>query len=124
MHEVVVRNRLEQLRKRQRDEAVLAQEELLAGVAKNISKGWGGDLRAEAVMETPETANAEVEEVTEPYERSMSPALLDIRKLPYDDRQIRVVSEKEDLQALVIRLPFLFHEFNDFLTLFSARATA
>ncbi len=39
LHEVVVRNRLEQLRKRQRDEALQAQEELLEGVANVASKG-------------------------------------------------------------------------------------
>ncbi|KAL7284306.1 hypothetical protein ACG7TL_001591 [Trametes sanguinea] len=38
-HEVVVRNRLEQLRKRQRDEALQAQEELLAGVARSAQRG-------------------------------------------------------------------------------------
>ena len=41
LHEVVVRNRLEQLRKRQRDEALQAQEELLAGVAKSAQRGEG-----------------------------------------------------------------------------------
>ncbi|KAH8118345.1 mid region of cactin-domain-containing protein [Phellopilus nigrolimitatus] len=100
IHEVVVRNRLEQLRKRQRDEALLAQEELLAGVVKGASKTWGGDMRAEAVPEPEETLQDAAEDA-EPYERSMSPALLDIRKLPYDDRQIKVVSEEEDLRTLL-----------------------
>lgn len=98
---MVVRNRLEQLRKRQRDEAFLAQEELLAGVAKNASKSWGGDLRAEAIVQPVLDTGSEPSESAEPYDRSMSPTLLDINKLPYDDRQTRVVSGKEDVQALV-----------------------
>ena len=99
MHEVVVRNRLEQLRKLQRDEALLAQRELLAGVNNSVSRSWGGDIRAEAVAEASE-ATVEKEEA-EDYERIMSPEPIDIRKLPYDDRQIQIVSEKEDVEALV-----------------------
>lgn len=98
LHEVVVRNRLEQLRKRQRDEALQAQNELLAGVAKSASRTWGGDMTAEAV---PEREDIPKEEDVEEYERSMSPALLDIKKLSYDDRQIKVVSEKDDIENLV-----------------------
>ncbi|THH10091.1 hypothetical protein EW145_g1565 [Phellinidium pouzarii] len=97
LHEVVVRNRLEQLRKRQRDEALLAQEELLAGVAKSALKIQSSDLLAETILEPPH----EIAENAEPYERSMSPAPLDIKRLPYDDRQIKVLSEVEDLEALL-----------------------
>ena len=97
---MVVSNRLEQLRRRQRDEALMAQRELLAGTTKNTARPWGGDLRAEAIAQPVEVPPTEVEEV-EPYDRSMSPDLLDIKRLPYDDRQIRVVQEKDDIQALV-----------------------
>ncbi|TDL29445.1 hypothetical protein BD410DRAFT_779844 [Rickenella mellea] len=100
LHEVVVRNRLEQLRKRQRDEAFQAQEELLAGVAKNASKGWGGDLRVEAVS-SAELELVEPEEDVEKYDRSMSPGLLDIRRLHYEERQVQILTEEEDLRALM-----------------------
>lgn len=96
LHEVVVRNRLEQLRKRQRDEALQAQEELLAGVARSAARGE----RPNAVADNAEQENEPVEE-QEPYDRSMSPALLDITKLPYEERQIDIVTEMEDLRALV-----------------------
>ncbi|THG97594.1 hypothetical protein EW026_g4437 [Hermanssonia centrifuga] len=96
LHEVVVRNRLEQLRKRQRDEALQAQEELLAGVAKSAARGE----RPNAVSEPEEQGIGSVEE-REPYDRSMSPALLDIRKLPFEERQIDIVTELEDLRALM-----------------------
>lgn len=99
VHEVVVRNRLEQLRKRQRDEAIQAQEELLAGVAKSASRKWGTE---QAAAET-EVAEQEVitEEEMEPYDRSMSPVLLDITKLPVEEREIDILTEEEDRRALV-----------------------
>lgn len=98
LHEVVVRNRLEQLRKRQRDEALQAQEELLAGVAKSASRNDGRHVVPVVDNEQQEAVAAEdVEE----YHRSMSPELLDIRRLPYEERQIDIVTAKEDLRALV-----------------------
>lgn len=96
LHEVVVRNRLEQLRKRQRDEALQAQEELLAGVARSAARGE----RPNAIAENAEQANESTEE-QEPYDRAMSPPLIDITKLPYEERQIDIVTELEDLRALV-----------------------
>ena len=101
---MVVRNRLEQLRKRQRDEAHLAQQELLAGVSKNTTRNWGGDLRADAVVQHSTSQEITEAESPEPYERSMSPAVLDIRKLPYDERQIRVVNARDDVRELVSQL--------------------
>jgi len=77
LHEVVVRNRLEQLRKRQRDEALQAQEELLAGVARTASR------QAEPVVEMDVVEQEEdvpVEEMEE-YQRGMSPPILDITRL-------------------------------------------
>jgi hypothetical protein len=96
LHEVVVRNRLEQLRKRQRDEALQAQEELLAGVARSAARGERPNAISENADQTTEPA-----EEQEPYDRSMSPALLDITKLPYEERQIDIVTELEDLRALM-----------------------
>ncbi|KAH9936936.1 mid region of cactin-domain-containing protein [Amylocystis lapponica] len=97
-HEVVVRNRLEQLRKRQRDEALQAQEELLAGVAKSAARG---DIRN--VIPAVDKADAEADETEdkEAYDRSMSPPLLDIRKLQHEERQIDIVTAVEDLRALM-----------------------
>lgn len=100
MHEVVVRNRLEQLRKRQRDEALQAQEELLAGVAKSAARKAGLDAPAAEVQ--PEKIEIELVEEVEPYHRSMSPGLLDITRLPAEERQIDILTEEEDRLALVI----------------------
>ena len=92
---MVVRNRLEQLRKRQRDEALQAQEELLAGVARSAARG------ERPVISDTDAQNAGPAEDVEPYDRTSSPALLDIRKLPYEERQIDIVTELDDLRALV-----------------------
>lgn len=94
----MVRNRLEQLRKRQRDEALQAQEELLAGVARSASKKWGTDIVSET--EVPEQEVTPSEEIEE-YDRAMSPILLDITKLSLEEREIDIFTEAEDLRALV-----------------------
>ncbi|KAF8639919.1 hypothetical protein AX17_001170 [Amanita inopinata Kibby_2008] len=93
LHEVVVRNRLEQLRKKQRDEALLAQEELLAGVARSASK-----KAAESIMS--ETVDQEDVSEVEPYDRAMSPELLVITNLTSEERQIDIVTEQEDRRNL------------------------
>ncbi|OJT10565.1 Cactin [Trametes pubescens] len=94
-HEVVVRNRLEQLRKRQRDEALQAQEELLAGVARSAQRG---DARNVIPAEGVEK---EVAEDVEPYDRSMSPRLVDIRDLKHDEREMDILTTIEDLRYLM-----------------------
>lgn len=96
---MVVRNRLEQLRKRQRDEALQAQEELLAGVAQSASNPWGSESVPQLVA--PETISSE--EMDE-YDPVMSPTLLDITKLPPEERDIDILTEKEVLRALVCLL--------------------
>ena len=96
LHEVVVRNRLEQLRKRQRDEALQAQEELLEGVANVASKGKYRPPPIEtSVGQQP------LEKFIEPYERGMSPGLVDITKVPHDERHIDIVLELDDKTNLV-----------------------
>ncbi|KAG6832896.1 hypothetical protein H0H92_004780 [Tricholoma furcatifolium] len=97
VHEVVVRNRLEQLRKRQRDEAIQAQEELLAGVARSASKKWNNEVTPQ---ELPEEEVISAEDIEE-YDRAMSPKLLDITKLPLEERNIDIVTEVEALRALL-----------------------
>ncbi|KAN0126596.1 Conserved mid region of cactin domain containing protein [Russula decolorans] len=96
LHEVVVRNRLEQLRKRQRDEALQAQEELLEGVANVASKGKFCPPVIEAGV-----GQQSVEKVIEPYERGMSPGLVDITKLPHEERHVDIVLEPDDKASLM-----------------------
>ncbi|KAF8845733.1 hypothetical protein BDN67DRAFT_1006997 [Paxillus ammoniavirescens] len=99
LHEVVVRNRLEQLRKRQRDEALQAQEELLAGVAQSVVQGR---MDARVVMSGGASGEPDVSpEDVEPYDRSMSPPLIDITKLRPEERDIDIVTERDELRALL-----------------------
>ena len=96
-HEVVVQNRLEQLRKRQRDEALQAQQELLAGAAAALSLS----------KVAPAVEQETVTEKVETYHRSMSPEPIDITKLSYDERQIDIITAVEDRRNLV----YLFAQF-------------
>ncbi|KAF5363399.1 hypothetical protein D9756_000810 [Leucocoprinus leucothites] len=95
-HEVVVRNRLEQLRKRQRDEALQAQEELLAGVATAASKKPIGPI----VLMDGKEAEEPLEEV-EPYYKSMSPEPIDISKLRGEERVADIISAAEDRRNII-----------------------
>jgi hypothetical protein len=94
LHEVVVRNRLEQLRRRQRDEAYQAQEELLAGVAKSASTGRAAPI-AEIGKEEADGGESER------YDRSMSPPVFELLQLSAEERAWDVISAKEDLRSLV-----------------------
>lgn len=88
---------MEQLRKRQRDEALQAQEELLAGVARSASRKAGTEA---IVVAEPTEHDLPAEEVEE-YSRAMSPVLLDITKLSPEDREIDILTEGEDHRTLV-----------------------
>ncbi|KAJ7276131.1 mid region of cactin-domain-containing protein [Mycena haematopus] len=96
LHEVVVRNRLEQLRKRQRDEALQAQEELLAGVARSASRRTESAIEMD-VVEQEEVPAEEMEE----YHRDMSPPILDITQLMPEEREIDILTEDEHRRALL-----------------------
>lgn len=97
LHEVVVRNRLEQLRKLQRDEALQAQEELLAGVAHLALRGGEGVRFVAVPSSEPDVPAKDVE----PYDRSMSPPLIDITGMSTEERENDVITEKDQLQALM-----------------------
>ncbi|KAI6117625.1 mid region of cactin-domain-containing protein [Pisolithus croceorrhizus] len=99
LHEVVVRNRLEQLRKRQRDEALQAQEELLAGVARSAAQSVKGGRSVAAVVGTREL-DVPPENV-EPYDRSMSPPLVEALKLSAEEQEFEIVTERDQLQLLL-----------------------
>nr|GAT53896.1 NY-REN-24 antigen [Mycena chlorophos] len=95
LHEVVVRNRLEQLRRRQRDEALQAQEELMAGVAKSASRR--PEATVQLVVESQQVEEVASEEMVE-YHRDMSPPPLDLAKLSPD---VDILTAKEHLRALI-----------------------
>lgn len=74
-----------------------AQEELLAGVARSASRRNPAEQPV-AIEEVEEAIPAEDIEI---YDRSMSPPLIDITKLSSDERDIDILVDKEDRQALV-----------------------
>ncbi|GJJ07442.1 hypothetical protein Clacol_001644 [Clathrus columnatus] len=94
LHEVVVRNRLEQLRKRQRDEALQAQQELLAGVARQLV-----DKRTLPVVESEPMKTVEKEDI-EPYSRSMSPEPIPLSALGQEKDLLPILTASEDKKAL------------------------
>lgn len=98
LHEVVVRNRLEHLRQRQRSEALQAQEELLAGVASAAAASFG---KIPSIVDTETVAPPLIEEETESYTSAMEFPLIDITKLPAEERQIDILTQKEALRTLV-----------------------
>jgi len=89
MHEVVLRNRLEQLRRRQRDEALTVRREL----AKVVEKLPVILTDAEAVEEEV------VDEQAEPYDPEMSPRLMP--SLSTDDKTLDFVLEIDDRKQLI-----------------------
>ena len=97
-----MRNRLEQLRKRQRDEALQAQQELLASHTNPSKANWGSEMRADAVSGIPDIIVAEHDTTeTEEYDNQMSPVLMDVKKLSYEDRQLPLVDPQAGLDELV-----------------------
>lgn len=97
MHEVVLRNRLEHLRRKQRDEAVRVQNELVDEVQARERK-----------REEEEEARAEMLEqrdslVQEEWDESMAPAL--VQKVPREDQHLQLVDPVSELVSLVRAAP-------------------
>ena len=97
-----MRNRLEQLRKRQRDEALQAQQELLASHTKSNKADWGTETSVNAINETSDIVITEHDTMeVEEYDPLMSPVLMDTKKLSYEDRQLPLVDLQANLDELV-----------------------
>lgn len=94
IHVAVIQNRLEQLRQKQRTQALRVQEEL-GGTITNMA------IAAATEVTEEEAAAAEEEEEIEEYSRDMSPELLDPASLPQEDRNLPIVDEEDELRALV-----------------------
>jgi hypothetical protein len=61
-------------------------------------------MHADAGKDVQEPAMKDQDDV-EPYERGMSPDLIDLGKLPYEERQVEIIDVIEDLVQLVSRVP-------------------
>lgn len=99
IHLVVIQNRLEQLRHRQREAALKVQEELGGTLAHQA--GQEGGMEEMAGLEQDQE-DGEAEELEE-YEPEMSPEPVDPRRLPDNDSKLPIVNEEDALRALVSR---------------------
>lgn len=88
LHEVVLENRLEYLRRKQRDEAIRQQEELEALLGDNNEPLPAQD--ADSSADAAALAQAEQEEAEQRWEESMEPSPIDESRLTYDERHLPV----------------------------------
>ena len=94
----MLKNRLEQFKKRQRDDAVkatetasrLKQEEAAAAAAAEAEGG-----------EVPDEQEIDEDDWVEEYEPEMSPEPVEVNRMAMDDRRCRIVDELEHLRAIV-----------------------
>ena len=96
MHEIVLQKRLEQLRRRQRQEATKVQEELETALASHnvYVRDEGGQEGADK-----EAMEDEDYSLIEEYDSLMSPRPFD--KLPKEDKQYDIIDFEEDMKELV-----------------------
>ncbi|WWC89448.1 uncharacterized protein L201_004372 [Kwoniella dendrophila CBS 6074] len=105
IHEVVLKNRLEQFKRRQREDAAKVQAELGGIIVKKTEDQFGGDMHADVgdddqvEMEDIEEEDDE-DDYVEPYDREMSPLPADPKTMVLDERRLPIVLEEDDLQAL------------------------
>lgn len=103
IHEVVLKNRLEQFKKRQREEAAKQQQELENKIiAQGEAATFGGDMHADGGNgEEYEDDADDEDDFIEDYSRSMSPGPLELKTLGQEDRRLPVVSEQDFKRAIV-----------------------
>ncbi|WVQ67795.1 uncharacterized protein L199_006000 [Kwoniella botswanensis] len=105
IHEVVLKNRLEQFKRRQREDAAKVQAEL-GGVIVNKNEQFGGDIHAD-IGDQDEGEDGEdidvdddEDDYVEPYEREMSPLPADPKTMVLDERRLPIVDEEDEMRAL------------------------
>lgn len=96
MHEVVLRNRLEHLRARQRDEAAQVQNELADTVEEEEASATAAAAAAAAV---PSTEGEEPVLVREEWSTSMEPKA--VTRVPMEDQNLQLLDAEEELTKLV-----------------------
>ncbi|KAL1925562.1 uncharacterized protein VTP21DRAFT_445 [Calcarisporiella thermophila] len=95
LHEDLLAKRLDQLRTRQREEALKVQEELTMAILDEEPQHAQADNGAEEDASSKQN----LEEIQiEEYDRSMSPEPME--RLPRDDRELPVITPEEDMKQL------------------------
>jgi hypothetical protein len=92
----VLKNRLEQFKKRQREDAAMAQAEM-GGVVESTdgADGFGGDMHA-----VGDDDEADENDVVEEYAPEMSPPPVDMYRLTPNERRLPVVSAADEWLAI------------------------
>ncbi|EPQ26475.1 uncharacterized protein PFL1_05797 [Pseudozyma flocculosa PF-1] len=104
MHEVVLSNRIEYLQRKQRDEALRQQRNLLSQLGDDAVRDQKDADRIAAVDQSlqAERDAAEAAELEGLYDADeMEPEPVDYSKLRYDDRQLPVYTVEEDRKRIV-----------------------
>ncbi|KAA1134866.1 hypothetical protein PGTUg99_007501 [Puccinia graminis f. sp. tritici] len=99
MHEVVLRNRLEYLRRRQRDEAVKVQAELASSLINQPSTSRPTHTHYDSHEAEEDEAQVVVEEVAEEYENAMEPVL--VQHLSLEEQKLEMISAAEDWAQII-----------------------
>ena len=100
MHEAVLSNRLEYLRRKQRDEAARQQQELLHQTGEDSEDEALDAAEPQDAAQTEAAAEeATLDALYDPDE--MEPAPIDPSRLSYEDRRLPIRSLREDLEQLV-----------------------
>lgn len=105
IHEVVLKNRLEQFKKRQRDDAMKASASGNRPVSKEAAN-YGGDMQAAEMAEYDQQAEEADDEVdeddwVEEYDPEMSPGPVETRDMTLEDRRLPVIEEEDHIRAIV-----------------------
>ncbi|KAK8864289.1 hypothetical protein IAR55_001535 [Kwoniella newhampshirensis] len=102
IHEIVLKNRLEQFKRRQREDAAKVQAELGGVIVNSADNTFGGDMRADAGDVELEDIEEEEDEddYVEIYDKEMSPAPADPRTMVLEERRLPIVDEEDELRAL------------------------
>lgn len=106
MHEVVLQNRLEQLRVRQREDALKVQSDIAAQVTHAAGRAAprGGNIEENELEDLDDEEEQLIEEdLLDAYSDEMAPELFHPSKLSYEDKQVPVVDELEEKRKLVSR---------------------
>lgn len=97
----MLKNRLEQFKKRQREDAAKAQAEMGGVLDETEDDGaFGGDMHAGGVEADVEDDEDDEDDFIESYRPEMSPEPVDTAKMTPDDRRLPFVLEEDELRAL------------------------
>ena len=100
-------NRLEQFKKRQREDAAKVQAELGGVIVnrKSEADNFGGDMHADIGDAEDADDEADEDDYVEEYDPEMSPAPVDLRTMQLEERRLPIVDEEDELRALVGAVP-------------------